>query len=125
MAIGSFVTPERIDSLVNLVSSPAQLLRDTRGVEVQCRAAGKCQVVTRRKPSICLNLFVNGARIEGELDDNVDLSEIYAMEVYERPVIVPSEFQGKLPTKTGNGRNLSPRSGCGAIAVWTKGRVAR
>ena len=122
MGLGSFVTPARVDSLP-AAQQPSALLRGVRGVEVVCTSpAGPCKVGTRRPPN-CLNIFVNGAQMDGQLDDNVMVGEVYAMEVYENPTVVPTEFQGRLPTKTGRG--VTAKAGCGAIAVWTNVRMRR
>ena len=118
--LGSFVPPAKVDSMAGRVITASQLLRDVRGIELSCGAGSRCSVHTRRLPD-CLNLFVNGVHVEGELDDNVGLSEVYAIEVYERPVIVPTEFQTKLPMK--QGRGFTPKAGCGALAVWTRARA--
>jgi hypothetical protein len=119
--IGSYVGPERVDSMMDRVTSAAMLLRNLRGLEVSCKI-GFCSVTTRNGPT-CLNVFVNGGFRQGQLDENVQLSEVYAIEVYEKAVLVPSEFQGKLPMKVGRGLTTRP-AGCGAIAVWTRGRAA-
>lgn len=117
--LGSFLTPERIDSLSS-VGSPAQLLRDVRGIELVCRYTS-CEVHTRRAPD-CLLLFVDGAQIPGQLDDVLTTGAVSAIEVYERPSLVPVEFQGRLPSKKGI---LTARAGCGALVVWTKSRAPR
>lgn len=104
---GSFLTPERLDSL-SYVMTPSQLLRDVRGVQVRCRAAGRCTVTTTRGG--CVAVFVNKSLVYGQMDDALSVGEIYAIEVYERPAIVPVDFS--LPRRFAN---------CGVIAVWTKG----
>jgi hypothetical protein len=104
--LGTFITPERVDSLSH-VSTPAQLLRDVRGLTVHCRSAGRCLVQTTANQ--CLNVVVNGAVFQGQLDDILTTSEIAAIEVYERRSLVPVEFK--------------VLRDCGAIVVWTRGRV--
>jgi hypothetical protein len=118
MGLGSFVTPERIDSMAGVVTTPAQLLRDVRGLDVRCK--GGCSVRARSAP--CLWMFVDGAYVKDmELDQYLTIGGVYAMEVYERPAIVPMQFQGPLPEK--QGRGVTPKAGCGAIAVWTRSRA--
>jgi hypothetical protein len=120
MGIGSFLSPEKIDSLSRIVTRPAELLRELRGLDVQCANAG-CIVHTRRPPD-CLLLFIDGVFADGQIDDQLTVGGIAAIEVYERPSKVPAEFQGKLPEKRGL---LSRGAGCGAIAVWTKARAGQ
>jgi hypothetical protein len=118
MGIGSFLSPQQVDSLSRIFTRPAQLLRDMRGIDVQCGGTG-CIVHTRRPPD-CLLLFIDGVFADGQIDDQLTVGGIAAIEVYERPNKVPAEFQGKLPEKRGL---LSRAAGCGAIAVWTKARA--
>lgn len=119
--IGSFVSPQRVDSLWYLMS-PAQMLRDVRGIDVRCIAGSRCRVRPRMPPD-CLWLFIDGAFVDAELDDVLTTGAVYAFEVYERPSIVPSEFQARLPQKRGGG--LTVKAGCGALVVWTRTRAGR
>lgn len=113
--VGSFISPQRVDSL-SYLTSPAQMLRGVRGLDLRCGAGG-CSVHTRLPPD-CLWLFVDGAFINAQLDEVLTTGAVYAFEVYERPSIVPSEFQGRLPMKRGGG--LTVKAGCGALVVWTR-----
>ena len=119
MGIGSFLSPDKVDSLSRIVTHPAQLLRDVSGVDVRCGGTG-CVVHTRRPPD-CFWLFIDGVFADGQIDDQLTVGGIAAIEVYERPNKVPAEFQGKLPEKRGRGVSLG--AGCGAIAVWTRARA--
>jgi hypothetical protein len=116
--IGSFVSPARVDSLSHLPSA-GMLLRGYRGLDVECSAA-RCTVLPRNEPR-CLRLFVNGVELTGQLDDYVSMSEVYAMEVYERPILVPAEFEGRLRQKSSL---FTKKAGCGSLVVWTRGRAA-
>jgi hypothetical protein len=122
LGFGSFISPQRIDSL-NFVDSPAQLLRGVRGIEVRCFSAKRCVVHTHSPPD-CLWLFVDGAYMpasgsdQSQLDDVMGTGEVAAIEVYERPMFVPSEFQARLPVK--RGRDLTAKAGCGALVIWTR-----
>lgn len=113
--VGSFVSPARVDSL-SYLGSPAQLLRGVRGLDVRCGMGG-CAVHTFVAPD-CLWLFVDGAFMDAQLDDVLTTSAVYAFEVYERPSIVPVEFQAKLPPKRPGGWTF--KAGCGALVVWTR-----
>ncbi len=100
---GTFLTPEKIEELQHL-STPAKMLRDVKGVEVRCpQATGRCAVSSTL--GRCLNVFVDGVRHAGQLDDLLSSSEVYAMEVYSTQV--PMEFEGPSGAR------------CSAIAVWT------
>lgn len=118
VGLGSFVTPQRVDSLSH-VTTPSRLLRDARGVEVRCQAGGGCVLVSRWVS--CLVLFVDGISYgETQLDQVLTTGVVYAIEAYDRPSAVPIEFQAKLPTKVGE---FTSRAGCGAIVVWTRSRA--
>lgn len=120
--LGTHLVPERIDSLRHL-GLPSRLLRDVRGIELRC-AAGKCQISTRMPG--CLWLFIDGVYHgitqddRSQMDELVPVEQVYAIEVFERPAIVPTEFHGPTPPRRGA---LAARAGCGAIAVWTTGRA--
>lgn len=121
VGLGTFLTPEKVDSLAPGVATPAQLLRGVRGIDVRCPKS-TCVVVAHDAPG-CLWLFLDGVAVGTEQIDAVGLtpSVIAAIEVYERPSMVPTEFQGTMPMK--QGRGLSTAAGCGAVAIWTKSRV--
>ena len=123
LGIGTFISPQRVDSLSHLPTA-GWLLRDVRGLRVDCRA-GSCSVRPSRPP-YCMYVFVDGVYGRGlgpnALDDAVSINQVHAIEVYERPNMVPTEFQAPLPPKVGT---LTTNAGCSAIAVWTKGRAGR
>jgi hypothetical protein len=121
LGLGSFLTPQHLDSIAMAVSTPSQLLRGVRGIDlVRCR--GLCTVVSHSPPG-CLWLYIDGVPHGTQQIDSLGFSPsgIAAIEVYERPSIVPMEFQGQLPIKQGGG--MSMRAGCGALAIWTKSRI--
>jgi hypothetical protein len=60
---GSFLPPEKVEQLQHL-STPSKMLRDVKGIEVRCGAAGRCSVVPL-PPHSCINLFVNGSYLPG------------------------------------------------------------
>ena len=121
LGLGSFLTPQHIDSIAMTVVTPAQLLRGVRGLDVVC-PRDICRVFAHSQPG-CLWLFIDGAPHGTEQIDNLGLSPrgIAAIEVYERPQLVPMQFQGALPIK--EGRNMSNGAGCGALAIWTKSHI--
>jgi hypothetical protein len=120
LGIGSFLTPQHLDSIAMSVSRPSELLRGVRGIELRCR--GTC-VVTSHSPPGCLWLYIDGVPHGEQQIDSLGFSPsgIAAIEVYERPFMVPLEFQGQLPIK--KGPNMSISGGCGALVIWTKTRV--
>jgi len=119
--VGSFLTPQHLDSVAMTITTPAQFLRGVRGIDVVC-PRDICKVVAHSPPG-CLWLYIDGVPHGTEQIDNLSFSPsgIAAIEVYERPYMVPLEFQGQLPIK--QGRNMSLASGCGALAIWTKARI--
>jgi hypothetical protein len=124
LGLGSFLSPAEIDSMADLVATPSQFLRGLRGIDLQC--GGTACVPVPRNHASCLDLFVDGvphgpARIIDSLGLNPNA--ISAIEVYDRPSVVPIEFQGGPPQKQGKGVSLT--SGCGAIALWTTTRIPR
>jgi carboxypeptidase family protein len=124
MGFGSFLSPEQVDSVADLIVTPSQFLRGMRGIDLQCGNLA-CVPVARNYAS-CLSLFVDGAPYgPARVIDSFGLNpnSIAAIEVYDRPAVVPIEFQGTLPEK--RGRGLSATGGCGAIALWTKTHVPR
>jgi hypothetical protein len=121
LALGSFLSPEQVDSMADLIATPSQFLRGMRGIDLRCGNVA-CVPVARNYTS-CLLLFVDGvpngpARIIDSLGLNPN--SIAAVEVYDRPGVVPIEFQGGPPIKQARG---SSGAGCGAIALWTKTHV--
>ena len=123
LGLGSFLTPQQVDSMADLISTPSQFLRGVRGIDLRCRNLG-CVPVARHAG--CLWLFIDGVpNGPARLIDSAGLNPnaISAIEVYDRAGTVPMEFQGALPEKQGRGFSMS--GGCGAIAFWTKTRVPR
>ena len=120
---GSYITPERIDSMTH-VTRPSQFLQDVRGIQVRCGSNNQCVVRTTTGPP-CLTLFVDGVymRDNDQLDLLVSAGSIVAIEVYERPNLVPIEFQAPLPPKRAGPGLMSMAGGCGALVVWTRGRA--
>jgi hypothetical protein len=121
LGLGSFLTPQHLDSIAMTVITPAQFLRGVRGIDVIC-PRDICRVVAHSQPG-CLWLYIDGVPHGTEQIDNLGFSPsgIAAIEVYERPSLVPAEFQGSLPIK--QGRGFSMAAGCGALAIWTKARI--
>jgi hypothetical protein len=117
LGTGSYVTPARIDSMAKFVMRPSEFLRDTRGIIVNC-ARYPCAITSRRGD--CLNIFVNGRHVPNlTLDEVTALTEIYAIEVYERGSLVPSDFITK-PVSVVNKYKMIRTTRCGAIAAWTR-----
>ena len=75
----------------------------------------------------CLALFIDGVYRgltqsgQAQMDELLSVDQVGAIEVFERGSIVPVEFQAPLTAKHGV---LTTKAGCGAIAVWTKGRIS-
>jgi hypothetical protein len=122
LGIGSFLTPNQVDSMANLIATPSQFLRGIRGIDLKC--GGTACVPVPRGHAACLLLFIDGAPAgPARLIDSVGLgpASIAAIEVYDRAVAVPIEFQGSPPVKEGSGFSMA--AGCGSIVLWTKTRI--
>lgn len=121
LGLGNFLSPGQVDSMAPLIMTPAQFLRGVAGIDVHCELSSR--VVRSRWQPGCLWLFIDGVPHRVEQIDSLGLTPggVAAIEVYDRPSVVPIEFQGSLPQK--QSRGMSTGSGCGAIAVWTKSRV--
>jgi hypothetical protein len=120
-ARGSFVSPERVDSLARFATRTSQLFRDVSGVEVVCNG-NVCRVAGRMQPS-CMNVFVDGVFTQdGDmiLDDLISPGGVAAIEVYPRASQVPLEFQARLPQRRGA---MTMSAGCGSIVLWTRARA--
>ncbi|HEX7938035.1 MAG TPA: carboxypeptidase-like regulatory domain-containing protein [Gemmatimonadaceae bacterium] len=110
--LGSFIGPDKIAKM-SYASVPSTFLRDTRAVRVRCTTNGfqGCKVrlgntvdLSTGQLSGCVPvIYVDGAKRTGELDEVVDASQIYSIEVYERRAIMPMQY---LPSEC-------------AIGVWT------
>ena len=121
LGLGKFLSPAQVDSMAPTITTPAQFLRGVAGIDVRCELSS-CVVRSRWQPG-CLWLFIDGVPHGAEQIDSLGLTPggVAAIEVYDRPSVVPIEFQGSLTQK--QGRGMSTGGGCGAIAVWTKSRV--
>jgi hypothetical protein len=114
LGVGSFVTPERVDSL-SWVARPSQLLRDVGGIDV-------VQGVVSSRWARCMWLFIDGVPYgTDQIDLSLTTGVIYAIEVYPRPTSVPAEFQGRLTRASG--RFTARSQACGALVVWTHSRA--
>jgi hypothetical protein len=121
LGLGSFIPPEKIDSLSNLPQGSMMVVSTlARGVRRVCPRAAHNVCDIQLRSAACRWLFIDGHQVDGAFDEQVVPTEIAAIEIYDRVPLVPAEFQGRLPPS----RGLSPGSaGCGAVVVWTKGRV--
>jgi len=135
LGIGTFLTPRHIDSISMSVTRPSELLRGVRGIDIRCGTGptpagarpsflvgADCNVSSHRPPG-CLWLYIDGVPHGQEQIDQLGLPPggVAAIEVYERPSMVPLEFQGQLPIKSW--QNMSMAAGCGALVIWSKSRV--
>lgn len=124
IGLGKYIAPEEVEKLSPLVSTPAQLLRNINGIRLDCSARARSQTggcivfgwrqrekITEQTQRGCMALFIDGVYVRGELDENLSVGVVYAMEVYNRGAIVPAEFAHPSTAR------------CGAILVWTRSRV--
>lgn len=111
---GKYLSPEDVDSLSAMVSTPAQLMRNMNGVRVTCgqkerRQTGGC-VVEGAPPSYCMVVFIDGVYRRGQIDELLSPGAVYALEVYNRAAVVPVEYKHPATER------------CGAIIAWTHSR---
>ncbi len=103
-AFGSFLTPDAIARLP--FQHPAQFLLEVPGMEIRKRPHDPGYDI--RGPAACYVVFVDGTFTNLGLEDAVNVSQVYAIEVYTRATFVPARFQAPMREQV-----------CGAIAVWT------
>jgi len=114
LGLGSFIGPEKIEKLQSATRA-STLLRDTRGVRINCdrhmvmglclvRMGTKIDVASGQMTGCVPNIYVNGFKRTGEFDEVVDVTNVYAIELYERRALIPHEY---MPSEC-------------AIGVWTK-----
>jgi hypothetical protein len=123
--IGRFISPERIDSISHIPSVSMMVMQSNPPptLERKCgMSAYRCDVSFRGVA--CTWLFVDGHQVDDmRFDDAVAPIEVYAIEMYPRPILVPAAFQGRLKAKAGRGFTTGS-AGCAAIAVWTRNKAA-
>jgi hypothetical protein len=117
LRLGQFLAPEEVERR-SWANRPSALLRDFRGIDVRCYGT-RCIVTSRASAGGCIQVFVNGAYRRGQLDEVVSVSEVFALEFYDRGTKVPAEFQGNSPAAGG----LTGTAGCGVIAIWTHAKA--
>lgn len=119
-AIGTYLSPDIIEA-GQAATRVSDFLRGVRGIQVRCQGT-TCRVRSRTPypEGPCMWHFVDGRYVRGEIDEVVSVSQVYAMEIYEHNAMVPSKFQGPMPS----GRRILAQlgGGCGAIAIWTRSR---
>lgn len=110
--LGIFLGPDKIGKM-QYALLPSSFLRDTRSVRVTCKTNGyqgcivrlgnKVDLATGKLTGCTPVIYVNGSKRTGELDEVVDPTDVYSIEVYERRALVPMQY---LPSEC-------------AIGVWT------
>lgn len=107
---GHYITPEEIER--RRPPNTSDLLRTVPGVMVYPRRLGKSAVRIRRAAGnrdCPPNLFVDGVLSRSMDLDDINRSDVMAVEIYRGPGETPPEF-----SRTGS------LAGCGTIVVWTR-----
>lgn len=107
---GHYITPEEIER--RRPPNTSDLLRTVPGVRVFPRRLGKSEVRIRRAASnrdCPPTLFVDGILARSMDLDDINRSDVMALEIYRGPGETPPEF-----SRTGS------LAGCGTIVVWTR-----
>jgi hypothetical protein len=107
---GKYLTPEQVDSMSHYITTPAQLLRNINGLTIRCSRSSMIGCTVRGGGDRCMATFIDGVYWRGELDQNLSIGAVFAIEVYNRAAIVPKEFAHPATIR------------CGAIVVWTQSR---
>jgi hypothetical protein len=104
---GTFIT--RADIEANKQATIADVLRNTRGVKIDCRVECSVRMVrsTACSPQFYLDGFPQDTRAI-----NTPLLDVGGIEVYRGPSETPGEF-------------LGPESMCGVIVIWTHAGTTR
>lgn len=106
--LGHYITPEEIEQ--RHPQEPADLLRNVPGVQVGARTLGRTKVRITRNPvgMDCGPVYwVDGAMFQDYHIDELNRSDIMAIEVYRGPSETPARFKFR-------------GQGCGTIVIWTK-----
>ena len=107
--MGRFLGPE--DLARRNAVSPGDLLRTLPGIQIVPRGSRSASITIRNcRPSVFVDgMFIAGAA--GDLGAVVQAHEVTAVEVYPSASETPPEFQ-------------RVSAGCGAVAFWTKAKIA-
>jgi hypothetical protein len=116
MGRGWYLTPEQIaDKAPNQTTD---LFRMAQGMNVLTQTGGRYLTSTSSigsSSSGCINVFIDHARFDqfqpGDVDDALPTADLGAVEYYQRPSDVPTEFS--IPGKS-----------CATLVVWTKTMLA-
>lgn len=112
LGAGYFLTPEEVEAR-RPFRYPSDLLRLVPGLQVGRRAFGQAPVLIGRGRGCEPSLFLNGQYMGSMRVDEIDHSEVGAVEVYRGPSETPGEFI------MGRGAD------CGAIVIWSPSVIER
>ena len=109
---GWYLTPEQIAE--KAPNQTTELFRMTPGMNVLAATGGHYLTSTSSigsSSSGCINVFIDHARFDqyqpGDVDDALPTADLGAIEYYQRPSDVPTEFN-------------VPGKSCATLVVWTK-----
>ena len=107
---GQYRTAEQIEkgNYMNL----QDIVRDMRGVNVDCGGGAGCFIRMSRAPMQCLPQYIVDDRPDPDFGPGIAVRDIQGLEVYTGPTDTPGEYAGV-------------NAGCGTIVIWTRSSPLR
>ena len=120
---GSFYSRLDIAAMAGVQRTIAHVIREASGVRLSTDQFGKDRVTLRSAiGGSCLPyLILDGVAISPPWEDIVDVEDLDGVEVYGRPVQVPTRFMGIVPPRDPSRSSAQ----CGLVVAWTRQGSAR
>jgi hypothetical protein len=107
---GQYVTRQMIEE--NKYNELMDVMRNLRGVRVDCGGGGGCFATMARAPMGCSPEYIVDDMVMNSFGRYTPIRDIEGIEVYTGASDVPGEYAGR-------------NAGCGLIIIWTKNGPAR
>lgn len=102
---GQYVTRKQIEE--RQYNTLQDVMRQLRGVHVDCGGGAGCFITMARAPMGCSPDYIIDERVDNAFGALTPIRDIEAIEVYTGPADVPGEFAGA-------------NAGCGLVVIWTR-----
>jgi hypothetical protein len=102
---GQYVTRTQIEE--RQYNTLQDVMRQLRGVHVDCGGGAGCFITMARAPMGCSPDYIIDEMVDNAFGPNTPIRDIEAIEVYTGPADVPGEFAGA-------------NAGCGLVVIWTR-----